>query len=246
MRKTFIITIGIILTSLAVISSHKVMLWLAASKRPQIMGRAYTRVVTERKIVALTFDDGPNPPCTDSILEVLKRQNVKATFFVVGKYVQEYPGIVKEIYSQGHQIGNHTWSHKDLIFRTPQFVRREIEKTDSIITSLGYSKEIFFRSPKGRKLLVLPYILSRMRKPNILFDVVAVDWERNSVDSMLKNVCNHVQPGSIILLHDGDGDLRGSDRSATVKLTQMVIDTLTKQDYKFVTVSELLQASSNR
>ena len=95
----------------------------------------------------------------------------------MGKYANEFPKIAKRIISEGHQIGNHSWSHKDLIFRSPWFVKSEIIKTDNNLRSIGYNDEIFFRSPKGRKLIVLPWILSRMNRPNILFDAVAVDWE---------------------------------------------------------------------
>ena len=221
----------------------KGLVWLSGSDKPQIMGDAYTRVETDHKVVALTFDDGPNPPCTDSILEVLRVYDVKATFFVVGKYVEKYPGILQQIVREGHEVGNHSWSHKDLIFKSPKFIIKDILKTDSIITHLGYTRPITFRAPRGRKLLFLPYILSRLQKCHILFDIVPIDWENRSVESMLKNILHNVRPGSIILLHDGDGDVEHSNRDATVQLTKMAIEVLKTRGYQFVTISELLETS---
>lgn len=167
----------------------------------------------------------------------------KPVFFVVGKYAQAFPWTVQRVINNGHLIGNHSWSHKNLILKTPWHVAREIDKTDSIIRNCGYIGDIFFRSPRGLKLLVLPYILAKKSRYNILFDAVAEDWEDIPIERMVKNVCDHVRPGSIILLHDGDGDKVKADRSATVRLTEIIIDTLIKQGFRFVTIPELLNAS---
>jgi peptidoglycan-N-acetylglucosamine deacetylase len=238
--KTLVVIVAIIL---AAVVTHEALLWLAGSKRPQIAGTAFTRVSTQHRKIALTFDDGPNPPYTAAILDTLRSHGVKATFFVVGKYAEDHPETLVRTIAEGHQIGNHTWSHKDLIFRSPGFIRREIEETDSIIAAAGYEDEIVVRAPRGRKLIALPLILSMKKRAHVLFDAVAVDWADNPVPVMLGNICRHVKPGSIILLHDGDGDRAGADRSSSVQLTGALIDTLKKQKYEFVTVAELMAAS---
>jgi peptidoglycan-N-acetylglucosamine deacetylase len=240
MKRDVLVTVVIMLFVPITLISPKVLIWLAEPDKPQIIGKAVSHITTSQKKVVLTFDDGPNPPYTDSILRVLKKHNIKAHFFVVGRYAQAFPSIFRKIVNDGHLIGNHTWSHKDLIFKTPGYVAKEIDKTDSIIRALGYNGEILFRSPRGRKLLILPYILAKTNRPNILFDAVAEDWRDISFEDMLHNVCDHVRPGSIILLHDGDGDTPGSNRSLTIKLTEAIIDTLINMGYQFVTVGELM------
>ncbi|MFW5785223.1 MAG: polysaccharide deacetylase family protein [Chitinispirillaceae bacterium] len=212
---------------------------LASSKTPQIMGEAFNRVDVDRKLVALTYDDGPHAPYTDSILDILNRKNVKAHFFLIGRNTQANPHLARRIIEEGHGVGNHTWSHRDMILKSPSYVKREIEKCDSIIRSLGYRNEIHFRSPRGMKLIVLPWYLRKTEKVNVLFDVVPVDWEEVSAEEMLRRVLINVKPGSIILLHDG-----GGDRSETVKLTEPLVDSLTERGYLFVTVDELLKARS--
>jgi peptidoglycan/xylan/chitin deacetylase (PgdA/CDA1 family) len=235
MKKTFLIIISLIVAGCLTAIVVRGIYWLSASKRPQIMGEAYTGINTDKMVVALTYDDGPNPPFTDSILSILKRRNIKATFFVEGQNAINNLSLLHNIVAGGHEIGNHTWHHKDLIFRSPFYIRSEIEKTDSLIRSIGYTNVIYFRAPKGRKLVTLPFILSETHRVHILFDVVPMDWEETRVQVMLKNVCGHVHPGAIILLHDG-----GGDRSATVKLTETLIDSLTLRGYKFVTITQLL------
>lgn len=210
---------------------------LASSKTPQITGEAFTKVNVNRKLAALTYDDGPCAPYTDSILDILRRRNVKAHFFLIGRNTEANPHLARRIIEEGHGVGNHTWSHKDMILKSPSFVKKEIEKTDSIIRSLGYRKKIHFRSPRGMKLIVLPWYLRRTKRINVLFDVVPVDWEDVPAEEMLRRVLQNVKPGSIILLHDG-----GGDRSETVKLTEPLIDSLARRGYQFVTVDELLKA----
>ncbi len=155
--------------------SSRGIVWLANNNYLPFSKMTYKHFQTNDKVVALTYDDGPSPAFTDSILEVLNHYQVNATFFMVGKEVQKYPWYVKKISEYGHEIGNHSWSHQKLIFKTPSHIMQEIMKTDSIIKSQGYAHEIMFRAPYGKKLIVLPYVLSILHKPHILFDVLFVD-----------------------------------------------------------------------
>lgn len=222
--------------------------WLIIPNSSQLFGKAVHRVKTHKKIVALTFDDGPNPPFTEQILGVLKKHQVKATFFVVGERVIQYPETVKLIYQEGHEIGNHTWSHHVLVGKSPKFINNEIDKTDTLIRKLGYTDTIHFRSPKGMKFVTLSQVLARKHRPNILFDVVGWDWTRPGSAKIAKNVIKGAKSGSIILLHDGDGDHNDkiTDRSQTVQATDIIIQRLKEKGFKFVTISELLKMGKIR
>jgi peptidoglycan/xylan/chitin deacetylase (PgdA/CDA1 family) len=213
--------------------------WLISYKRPDPFGIAVHHVDTDRKVVALTYDDGPDSPYTGQIMDCLKKNNVKATFFVIGENGSRHPQEIRRMMAEGHEIGNHSWSHHTLVLRTPAYMRQEIERTDALLRGMGYTNEIYFRAPEGRKLLVLPWVLAKLHKIHILFDVVAIDWEQKSVPTMLERIKTGVRPGSIILLHDG-----GGDRSATVLLTDAIINTLGKEGYTFCTISQLLGCST--
>ena len=213
---------------------------LSNSLNFQVFGELVTHVDTNEKVVALTYDDGPNPPYTNQLLDLFERHQVKATFFVVGKIIEKHPETIKLILSKGHELGNHSYSHKSLIFETPWFMRSEIEKTDRLLRELGVKKEIHFRAPYGRKLLVLPYILAKMQKKNILWNLDSKDYEASNSEMIENYVLEQVRPGSIILMHDG-----GGERSRTVAATEMLITKLQETGYTLKTVSELLRQRSD-
>lgn len=201
-----------------------------------LAGYPYFCVDTSEKVVALTFDDGPNPEGTFAILDLLERYNIKATFFVIGNRAEQYPALVQKIWQAGHQVGNHTWSHSIMMFKSASFMRNEIEKTDNLLRSLGYEDEIFFRPPCGMQLLTLTHLLRKMNKKDVIFDAVGWDWISPGIDQIFNNVVTAVAPGSIILLHDGVGN-----QQETVVAAEKIIKHLQEQGYRFVTVAELLK-----
>jgi peptidoglycan-N-acetylglucosamine deacetylase len=203
---------------------------------PQIFGTSIRRVTTNEKVVALTYDDGPRLPTTEGLLDVLKWHNVPATFFLIGQRAEKNPELVKKIYGAGHELGNHTYSHDLLIFKSSKFVRNQIQKTDNIIRACGYDREIHFRSPHGMKLFTDSWALKKMKRPNILFDVVAWDWTSPGVQKIVDNVMKEVKPGSIILMHDGCGNEKD-----IVAASDIIITKLKEQGYQFLTISELLK-----
>ena len=224
------------ITSAAVFLSGLVFsAWYSTPLAPQFVGESVRRVETHEKVVALTYDDGPNPFGTQAVLDLLARRNVHATFFLVGNRVQQYPELAQKIWQAGHQVGNHSWSHSLLMFKTYATVWQEVEKTDLLLRQLGYTDEIYFRSPHGMKFISLPRVLNTMHKKNILFDVVAWDWRSPGAPKIARKVLHEVRPGSIILLHDGVGK-----QSDTLKAVDHIITTLKDRGFKFVTVAELL------
>ena len=144
---------------------------VSKSRTFQFFGEIAPRVETSQKAVALTFDDGPSREKTDEILQILREENVKATFYVVGAEIEKNPGELEKIVSEGHEIGNHTFNHEKMILVSPSFVKSEIERTDQLIRKAGWTNEITFRPPFGKKLFTLPFYLSKNNPKTIIWDV---------------------------------------------------------------------------
>ncbi len=199
-------------------------------------------VITAERVVALTFDDGPCIPTTLELLKVLKKHDVKATFFMLGKNISAHPEIAKAVVLEGHEAGNHSFSHVFLISHPMDFVRTEIETTDRLLREAGVKGEPLFRPPYGSQLRLMPWELwlIGIKREIILFDVVGQDWDGSSAEAVAQRVRDRAKPGSIVVLHDG-----GGDRSATVTATAMIIPLLKERGYRFVTVSELLACGKN-
>ncbi len=171
----------------------------------RLSDRAIHRVITDQKIVALTYDDGPALLSTGLVLDILKKHEISATFFVVGKNAEKYPDLIRRTYAEGHEIGNHSWEHERFAKETPFSINRSMSKVDHVLRELGYQGIIHFRSPYGQRPLQLSLVLYFMKRNNILFDVIPNDWELPGVDTIVERVLEQVHPGSIILLHDGGG-----------------------------------------
>ena len=137
----------------------------------QIMGELIHHGDRSQNAIALTFDDGPTAKYTGEILEILDNHQVPATFFLIGKFVDEHPQSVAQIAQHGHEIGNHSYSHKRMMLRTPAWIRTELLKTDQAIRNVGYTGPIQFRPPFGRKLLMLPYVLSSDNRTTFMWSI---------------------------------------------------------------------------
>ena len=212
---------------------------LSKSRTHQLVGELLTRVETSDSVVALTFDDGPVPAYTDSILAVLARFEVPATFFMVGSSMQNNPGVVARVVEQGHELGNHSFSHPQFLLKFPGDIRREIESTDSLIRAAGQDGEIFMRPPYGKRLLGLPLYLRSQNRPVVLWDLEP-DTYHSRADGMVQYVNEHVRPGSIILLHvEIPG--RVQNRAALPR----ILSDLQERGYRFVTLSQLMALRSS-
>jgi len=213
-----------------------------ANNHFQLMGTMISRVDTDQNFVALTYDDGPNEEFTPELLEVLERNNVKATFFLVGNKIEKNLSLTRLMLEKGHELGNHTYDHKILVFKAPSYIRSQITKTNELLRQVGVDGEIYFRAPYGEKFIVLPYILDQMDMKNILFDVEPQDWRGLESERVVDDILKNTKPGSIILLHDGI-ERSGSKVAQT---TERVIQELKRKGYRFKTVSELLKLSKER
>lgn len=182
--------------------------------------------------VALTFDDGPHPGYTKSIVDILSRYNARATFFVVGKQVRKHPGLLKLISSSGHEIGNHTYSHISLPKMSRLEIISEIEKTSEIIKKITKKDVKLFRPPGGSINEEHERFINSLGYKVILWDVLSNDLSQLSEEEIYNNVIKNVKDGSIVLFHSG--------RRETLNLLPRLIKELIKMEYKLVTVSEII------
>ena len=181
-----------------------------------------------KKVVALTFDDGPSP-YTAQVEAVLKKKKATGTFFFLGRQVPEYPGVVDQLRSSGFEVENHTWDHKDLTLLGASAIRSEIERTTHV---LGGAK--YLRPPYRKHNAAVLAEVHSLGLKLVLWSVDTLDWKSRDTASILGYVESEVRPGAIILMHDG-----GGDRSHTVAALPLVIDWLRSQGYTLVRVDEL-------
>jgi len=180
----------------------------AISPKSQVFGKVFWYGPTNKKNIALTFDDGPNPPYTMEILDILKKHNVKATFFLIGKHVKEYPEIVRKIVKEGHAIGNHTYSHRNLLATKSWRIAEEIDKTTRVIEETTGIHPFLFRPPRLWKKPVVLKIAEEKDYLAIGFTNRSLDWQTPSpgVKRIIEKSLKGLKNGSIICLHDGDGE----------------------------------------
>lgn len=189
----------------------------------------------ENMEIAITFDDGPHPKETSKILDILKKYDAKATFFVVGKHVKWYPDSVIRASEEGHEIGNHTFTHPDISTLCEEQIKSEIKSCEDIIIEKTNKKPVLFRPPFGNyNKESLEKLSKDLGYTTVLWSGVDVkDWKNPSPNNIADEIINNVKSGDIILLHD-----YGTEN--TVKALDMILPKLKEKGYKFVTVSQLL------
>jgi peptidoglycan/xylan/chitin deacetylase (PgdA/CDA1 family) len=212
---------------------------LAQSRTFQTFGRLVARLQTERRMVALTFDDGPTAEAVDEILRILESRRIRATFFVVGSCLAQAPELGRRLIAAGHELGNHTYSHNPMVFRSQAFMRSEVERTDALIRSAGQNGEIYFRAPYCFKLLGLPWYLWRTGRTSVTWDVELESPPLEADSARIASAHQKaVRPGSIILLH-----VWYPGREASRAALPGIIDRLRADGYEFVTIHELLNST---
>lgn len=183
-----------------------------------------------KPMVALSYDDGPSPQTTTRLLDYLKKENVRASFYVLGKLAKEYPDIVKRIYQEGHEVGNHSYSHASLPKLSGQALYDEIEGTNKIIKDILGVYPSSFRPPYG----AFNNVADAINLPIILWSVDTLDWESRNASSIVQKIKNEVEDGDIILMHD--------IYESTLQASYEIIPWLKHQGYQIVSVQQLMQA----
>jgi peptidoglycan/xylan/chitin deacetylase (PgdA/CDA1 family) len=184
--------------------------------------------------IALTFDDGPNEKLTPRLLDLLAQHHIHATFFVIGENAAEHPEILQRAIREGHEIGNHSWSHPNLAKMSEENVRSQIKRTEETITSAIGSRPILFRPPYGS--LTGPqkhFIHNELGYEIILWEVDPFDWKKPGPNVVSSRILKETHPGSIVLAHD--------IHAQTIQAMPATLTGLEEKGFKFVTVSELLK-----
>jgi peptidoglycan-N-acetylglucosamine deacetylase len=188
-----------------------------------------------QKVVALTFDDGPWPVSTLAILDILQKENIKATFFCLGRSIHNHPELLQSVAQAGHVLGNHSWNHP-YSRMSPKVAQAEIDNTTNLmIQTVGIKPELF-RPPGGKLSNGLAAYAASRKYGIILWNDLSGDDQRKTTPAMeIKNVLNSVRPGAVVLMHDGGG------KHPTVQALPKIIAGLKQKGYSFVTVPELLK-----
>lgn len=192
------------------------------------------KVPTTHKVVALTIDDGPHYKTTPLMLAILREKKVKLTLFILGENAAAHPELLAQAVADGHEIANHAYSHKSLAKMNKREIEEELDKAEKAITLVA-PKPTLFRPPGGA---YNDNVLAEAKErgyTTILWSIDTGDWRRPSVSQVVDSVMQHVEPGSIVLLHEGQYPL------PTPEAIGIIIDKLREQGYSIVTVSELLQ-----
>lgn len=208
---------------------------------PYVTQRVFWRAQTREKIIALSFDDGPNPRFTPELLDILKKFSVSATFFLIGRYVEKAPEIAQQIVAGGHEVGNHTFSHKMLPFLEDHEIREEISTTHRILAKVTGRVPSLLRPPMGMFSKRTVSIAEEWGYRTVIGDVYPRDPHMPGTSRIIRRVLKRSRPGSLIILHDG-GNTRHFDRSQTLRSVEAIIPKLKNAGYRFVTLPELIMA----
>jgi peptidoglycan/xylan/chitin deacetylase (PgdA/CDA1 family) len=196
----------------------------------------YYTVQTQEKVTSLTFDDGPDPLYTGAILDILQAKNIKATFFILGQNAKQNPDLLKRVYNEGHEIGNHGYSHS---YISKKFID-ELILTDELIYQSLNTHTLYYRPPGGIVSKSIIKEVSDKGEILTLWSIDSRDWQNPGPKQIEQNVVKSIFPGSIILLHDG-----GENREQTILALSGIIEKLQQQGYRFVTLSDLKKFDDN-
>lgn len=211
----------------------------------QWYGHTFTGGARATKQLAITYDDGPNDPHTFRLLEILAKHQVRATFFLIGRYVRQRPDIVRQVIASGHVVGNHTFTHPYLALKSAADVRKELADCRVAIQDAVGDHSNLFRPPFGSRRPAVLRIARELGLEPIMWNVTGYDWNAPPAAAIEKKVASQIHGGNVILLHDGGHRQMGADRSQTVQATDRLIDRYKSEAYEFVTIPQMISKSEN-
>jgi peptidoglycan-N-acetylglucosamine deacetylase len=215
----------------------------------QLYGRTICHAPEAGRAIALTYDDGPNPRYTETLMEALERHGARATFLVIGRWAEREPDLLRSLSAAGHALGNHTWSHPTMPLRSRTQIHEELRLCREAVEGAG----VRFSTVDGVVRVPPPYVRRRpgtlraIREAGynpLLWSITCYDWRRTATVDKLVHRAGRARDGDVILLHDGSHTEPAADRSASVAATDEVLGRLTAEGYRFVTVPELVGEAS--
>jgi peptidoglycan/xylan/chitin deacetylase (PgdA/CDA1 family) len=232
-----------VLTTVSALALANFLGYNSMAPRSQLFGRTFTGNDPESRQLALTFDDGPNDPDTLKLLEILDRHGVKATFFMVGQHVTARPKVAEAVARAGHVVGNHTFTHPNLIFCSPAQVRLQLEACERSLTDAVGEHSRLFRPPHGGRRPSVLRVARQLGLVTVMWRVAGVDWNSHPAPEIEARVIRRTRGGDVILLHDGSHLGMGSDRSQTLVATGNLIRQYQDRGFRFVTIPEMMHSS---
>jgi peptidoglycan-N-acetylglucosamine deacetylase len=230
--------LGLVLTGAAAVMSAAGYQSMAPTGR--WYGQAFIGLKRGAKRMALTFDDGPNDPYTLRLLEVLAKNSVHATFFPIGRYVQQRPDIAREVAKAGHVIGNHTFSHPLLIFESETQIKAQLSQCRQALEDALGEYSNLFRPPFGGRRPAVFRVARKLGLEPVMWNVSGYDWNATSAAQIERKCARQVRGGDVFLLHDGGHKAFGTDRSHTIAATERMIRRYKAEGYEFVTIPEMM------
>jgi peptidoglycan/xylan/chitin deacetylase (PgdA/CDA1 family) len=209
-------------------------------------GKTFTGLSPGSPHIALTYDDGPNDPHTLHLLDVLARHSVHATFFLIGRYAQQRPEIVRQILHAGHVIGNHTDTHPLLTLKSSTEIRYQLSRCTAVLQDATGQSPSLFRPPFGGRRPAVLRIARELGLDPIMWNVTGYDWNAPPASVIEQKVARQIRGGDVILLHDGGHKQFGADRSQTVIATDHLLTRYQAEGFDFVTVPQMMAESAIR
>lgn len=230
-----------LLVSAAVIGATSLLRYSAVSPRSQLFGATFTSNGRHGKRLALTFDDGPNDRHTLALLEVLDKYGVKATFFMIGRYVAARPEIALAVARAGHVIGNHTATHPSLIFCSDDQVRAQLLACREALEHAVGEHSTLFRPPYGYRRPQVLKIAGELGFSTVMWSVMSYDWQPSPAWKIEARVARQIRGGDVVVLHDGGPRGLGADRAQTIAATDAIVRHYREQGFSFVTVPQMME-----
>jgi peptidoglycan/xylan/chitin deacetylase (PgdA/CDA1 family) len=202
------------------------------------LARSIWRGPRDRRAIALTFDDGPSEG-TPEILGILQRHRVPATFFQCGANVERLPAIARAVIEQGHEIGNHSYAHPRMYFRSPQFMEDDLARAQESIEKHAGIRPEWFRVPFGARWFGLGGVQRRLHMTGVMWTVIGYDWSRKA-EEVVRRISTRVSNGAILCLHDGRELRAKPDIGVTVETVRRLVPLLLERGFQFETVTNLI------
>jgi peptidoglycan/xylan/chitin deacetylase (PgdA/CDA1 family) len=203
-------------------------------------GKTFVGLAHGSRQIALTYDDGPNDPHTLRLLEVLAKHSVHATFFLIGRYVEQRPDLAAELVNAGHVVGNHTFTHPLLTFKAEAEIRLQLSRCKAALQDAIGEPSNLFRPPFGGRRPAVLRIAREFGLEPVMWNVTAYDWNAPPAPEIERKVTKQIRGGDVILLHDGGHKQMGADRSQTVIATDHLITRYKNEEYEFVTIPQMI------